>query len=336
LGVLGCAAPETDEVISRRNVFIGAAAAGAAAFVGRSTSAFAKASQPETPVSFNVPPGACDCHTHIFGDPARYPFAPDRTYTPETASIAEIRALHRALRTTRVVIVQPSVYGTDNACTLDALAQLGSSARGVAVIDDSTPDAALDAMERAGVRGIRLNLETAGVTDPAVARRRFQHAAERMRGRGWHIQIYTRLSVVDAIGDLVAAASIPVVFDHFGGAQGSLGTEQAGFATLVTLVRSGHAYVKISAPYLSSTRAPDYLDVAPLAKVLLTANPERLVWATNWPHPGARGPGRSITDITPLRAIDDGRVFNLLPTWVPDAAQRKTILVDNPARLYGF
>jgi predicted TIM-barrel fold metal-dependent hydrolase len=134
----------------------------------------------------------------------------------------------------------------------------------------------------------------------------------------------------------VADAPVPVVFDHFGQAQASLRIQQPGFAALLNLVRTGHSYVKISAPYLSSTRAPDYPDVAPLAKALLAANPERLIWGTNWPHPGARGPGRSVTDITPLRAIDDGRVFNLLPTWVPDAAQRKAILVDNPARLYGF
>jgi predicted TIM-barrel fold metal-dependent hydrolase len=191
-------------------------------------------------------------------------------------------------------------------------------------------------MARAGIRGIRLNLETAGLTDPAVARQRFQRAVQRIRGRGWHIQIYTRLSIVEAIGDLAAGAGLPVVFDHFGGAQASLGTQQSGFAALVNLVRSGHAYVKISAPYLSSTQAPDYPDVAPFAKALLSANPERLVWATNWPHPGAREPGRTIAVVTPLRQIDDGRVFSLFPTWVPDAAQRKAILVDNPARLYGF
>jgi predicted TIM-barrel fold metal-dependent hydrolase len=323
-------------MISRRSVLMGGAVAGAAAFTGHAAPAFAKASQPAMPVSFDVPAGACDCHTHIFGDPARYPFAPDRTYTPEPASVAEIRSLHRALHTTRVVIVQPSVYGADNSCTLDALKQLGTSARGVAVIDDRTTDSMLDGMSRAGVRGIRLNLETAGMIDPAIARRSFQRAVERMKSRGWHIQIYARLSVVDAISDLVADAPVPVVFDHFGGARGSLGPGQGGFATLVTLVRSGHAYVKISAPYLSSTKAPDYPDVAPLAAALLAANPERLLWATNWPHPGSREPGRATTDITPLRAIDDGRVFNLLPTWVPDAAQRRAILVDNPARLYGF
>ena len=324
-------------MISRRHVLIGAAAAGAAAFTGRATSVLATASQPVTPVNFDVPPGACDCHTHIFGDPARFPFVPGRTYTPELASVDEVRALHRALHTSRVVIVQPSVYGTDNACTLDAVSQLSPAARGVAVIDDQTPESTLDEMSRAGIRGIRLNLETGGVTDPAVARQRFRRAVERIRGRRWHIQIFTRLSVIEGINDLVMEAAVPVVFDHFGGAQASLGIEQAGCAALLNLVRTGNAYVKISAPYLSSTQAPDYPDVAQLARALVAANPERLLWATNWPHPDSvQVPGRKATDIAPFRRIDDGRVFNQLAVWVPDPAQRKTMLVENPARLYGF
>src|ERR1700736_4779129 len=126
-------------MISRRDALIGAALAGTAALVRRPTAVFAAASQPSTPVSFQVPAGACDCHAHIFGDARRFPFTPERTYTPEPASVSEIRALHRALRMGRVVIVQPSVYGTDNACTLDAMKQVGSSARGVAVIDEKTP-----------------------------------------------------------------------------------------------------------------------------------------------------------------------------------------------------
>jgi predicted TIM-barrel fold metal-dependent hydrolase len=235
------------------------------------------------------------------------------------------------------VIVQPSVYGTDNACTLDAIRQLGPSARGVAVIDDNTPESTLDEMSRAGVRGMRLNLETGGVTDPAVARQRFQRAVERIRHRNWHIQIYTRLRVVEGIKDLVGEAAVPVVFDHFGGAQASLGIQQAGFEALLDLVRTGKAYVKMSAPYLASTQTPDYPDVTPLARALVAANPERLVWATNWPHPdSSQVPGRKATDIAPLRPIDDGRMFNRLAVWVPDPAQRKTILVENPARLYGF
>lgn len=258
-------------------------------------------------------------------------------YTPEPASVDEIRALHRVLHTSRVVIVQPSVYGTDNACTLDAIRQLGPCARGVAVIDDKTPESILDEMSLAGVRGIRLNLETGGLADPAVARQRFRWAVERIRGRAWHIQIYTRLSVIEGIDDLVMEAAVPVVFDHFGGAQASLGIQQAGFAALLNLVRTGKAYVKISAPYLASTQAPDYPDVAQFAKAFVAANPERLVWATNWPHPdSSQVPGRNATDIAPLRWIDDGRLFNQLAVWVPDPAQRKTILVENPARLYGF
>jgi len=272
-------------MISRRHLLIGAAAAGAAAFTGRAPLVLAKASQPATPVNFDVPPGACDCHTHIFGDSARFPFTPARTYTPEPASVDEVRALHRALHTSRVVIVQPSVYGTDNGCTLDAIGKIGPGARGVAVIDEHTPESTLDDMNRAGIRGIRLNLETGGVTDPAAARQRFERAVERIRGRNWHIQIFTRLSVIQGISDLVMHAAVPVVFDHFGGAQAPLGTEQAGFAALVNLVRAGKAYVKISAPYLASTQAPDYPDVVPFARALLAANPERLLWATNWPHP---------------------------------------------------
>ena len=324
-------------MISRREVLIGGAAAGAAALAGRAADVFAKAAQPTTAVNFAVPPGACDCHTHIFGDPARFPLAQERRYTPEIAPVDEVRALHRALGTNRVVIVQPSVYAADNACTLDALRQLGSSARGVAVIDDRTSESALDEMGRLGVRGIRLNLETGGVVDPAAALQRFQRAVERMRPRRWHIQLYTRPTVIQGIHDAVMNAGLPVVFDHYGGAQGTLGVQQPGFAALVDLVRAGKAYVKISAPYLLSTEGPDYPDMEPLGKALLAANPERLLWATNWPHPDAtQVPGRKTTDLAPLLQIDDGRLLNRFAVLVPDASRRKTILVENPARLYGF
>ena len=321
------------DLLSRRHLLMAALGLG----VGRATRAGAAPAQPATPVNFDVPAGACDCHTHIFGDPARFTFAATRTYTPEPAAVDELRRLHRALHVGRVVIVQPSVYGTDNACTLDALRQLGASARGVAVIDDATPDATLDEMHRAGIRGIRLNLETGGVTDPSVARQRFERAVERMRRRNWHIQIYTRPSVIQGIEDLVLKSPVPVVFDHVGGAQAAGGVQEPGFAALCDLVRSGHAYVKVSAPYQSSTRAPDYADVAPLAEALVAANPQRLLWGTNWPHPdSSRVAGRKPTDIAPLQQIDDGRVFNQFAAWVRNPAVRAAILVENPARLYGF
>ena len=303
----------------------------------RVAAAFAAASQPRTPVGFDVPAGACDCHTHVFGDPQLFTFTPTRVYTPELATVEELRRLHRALHMDRVVIVQPSVYGTDNACTLDAVRQLGSRARAVAVIDEKTPEAALADMDRAGVRGIRLNLETGVSADASLARQRFRAAAERLRGRRWHIQIYTRPSLIDDIRDQVADSPVPVVFDHFGGAQASLGSRQPGFESLVSLVRSGKAYVKISAAYRSSTQAPNYADLAPLATALIAANPKRILWGTDWPHPdSARVPGRKNTDVAPLLQIDDGSLCNLLPVWAPDASMRKQILVDNPAELYGF
>src|ERR1700758_3858515 len=155
--------------------------------------AVAKASQPSTPVNFDVPAGACDCHTHIHGDPAKFPFFAGRVYTPEPASPEEMTALHKALHIERVVIVTPSVYGTDNSAKLFGMKARGATARGVAVIDDKTSEAELDAMQQEGFRGIRLNLATGGVNDPNAGRQRFSAAVERMKARGWHVQLYTKL-----------------------------------------------------------------------------------------------------------------------------------------------
>ena len=307
----------------------------AAAAIRRSPHSDDTASQPSTAVTFTVPAGACDCHTHIFGDPQRFPFASGRTYTPEAASVAEMRALHRALRTTRVVIVQPSVYGTDNGCTLDAIRQLAPNARGIAVIDDSTSDAALDDMHHGGIRGIRINLATVGQTDPELGKRRFEAAVARIGKRKWHIQMYTQLSVIAAMQQQIASSPVPVVFDHFGGAQASGGTSQRGFDVLLDLVRAGHAYVKVSAPYRGSTSAPDFGDMGPLAKALIAANVHRILWGTDWPHPDTAA-GKPPTEISPLRQIDDGRLFDQFATWAGKAEERKVILVENPHSLYGF
>jgi predicted TIM-barrel fold metal-dependent hydrolase len=323
--------------LTRRDFVKQSVMASAAVGTRQSRGVRVSASQPSTRVNFKVPAGACDCHTHIFGDPARFPFAPGRTYTPEPASIDEMRRLHRALHISRVVIVQPSVYGTDNSCTLDAIRQLAPNARGVAVIDDRTTDAALGEMDRMGIRGVRINMATAGQTDPEVGRRRFGAAVERVSHRKWHIQMYAQLSVIEAMQKEIAASPVPVVFDHFGGAQAALGVGQRGFDVLLDLVRTGHAYVKISAPYRGSNAAPDYADTAPLAQALIRANVHRVLWGTDWPHPDtSQVEGRKPTDISPLRQVDDGRVFNQFALWAPDAADRKTILVDNPRVLYGF
>ncbi len=205
-------------MFTRRSILLASIAAGVTM---RNRTALAAAAQPSTLVNFDVPAGACDCHTHIHGDPEKFPFFSGRVYTPELASPEEMSALHKALKMERVVIVTPSIYGTDNSATLFGMKARGASARGVAVIDDKTPETDLDAMAKAGIRGIRLNLATGGVSDPAVGRPRFQTAVERVKNRNWHIQLFTSLAMISAIKDLVATSPVPVVFDHFGGAQGA-------------------------------------------------------------------------------------------------------------------
>jgi predicted TIM-barrel fold metal-dependent hydrolase len=321
-------------MLTRRHMMLASIAAGG---LMQNRDVLAKAVQPATAVNFDIPEHACDCHTHIHGDVEKFPFFAGRVYTPEPASPEEMSALHKALHMERVVIVTPSVYGTDNSATQFGMMARGATARGVAVIDDKTPESDLDAMHKVGFRGIRLNLATGGVNDPNVGRPRFTAAVERMKARGWHVQLYTSLPMITAIKDLVLAAPVPVVFDHFGGAQAALGVEQPGFSDLVELVKSGKAYVKISGAYRSSKLEPDYKDCVPLAKALIEANADRIVWGTDWPHPDpVTPPGRQVTEVTPLFQIDDGRLLNQLPVWAPDAAVRKKILVDNPARLYGF
>src|SRR3954468_6032588 len=219
-------------MLTRRTMLLASIAAGA---VMNNKDAIAKPAQPSTPLNFDVPAGACDCHTHIHGDPQKFPFFAGRVYTPEPASPEEMSALHKALHIERVVIVTPSVYGTDNSATLVGMQARGVTARGVAVIDEKTPEADLDAMNQAGIRGIRLNLATGGVNDPNVGRPRFQTAIERVKNRNWHVQLFTNLAMISAIKDLVAASPVPVVFDHFGGAQAELGAGQPGFSDLVEL-----------------------------------------------------------------------------------------------------
>ena len=292
-----------------------------------------------TTVDFDVPPGACDCHVHVFGDPNRFPFAATRTYTPPEASIEALLALQRALHLDRVVVVQPSVYGIDNSCTVDAVRRLGARARGIAVIDKTiTPDGVAGHGRRRHPRHSpqcrgdeRRPLRSDG--GPGRA----QVAAEQIHDLGWHIQIFTRLAVIEALKDAVEQLAFPVVFDHFGRAMADLGPQQPGIEALVDLLASGHAYVKLSAAYRISERAPDYSDATPIAQRLVKANPERVLWGSDWPHPnGDNARGKPLGAIAEPFPIDDGLVFDQFPRWVPEAALRRKILVDNPARLYGF
>ena len=314
-------------MIGRREFVLGAAAAGV---LMQPRFGYPNASQPATIVTFDVPAGACDCHTHIHGDPEKFPWFAGRTYTPEAALPEEMTALHKALKIQRVVIVTPSVYGPDNSATIYGMAARGKDARGVAVIDDNTTDAELDRLASLGFKGIRLNLSTAGINDPKVATERFLSAAARVKSRNWHIQLNTTLPVIAAMKDTLAASPVTLVFDHYGNAKEELGVGQHGFSDLVSLVKSGKAYVKIS---VTGGPRQNY-GYTPLAQMLISANVDRILWGTNWPHPNSVG--GSASKVTPLWQVDDGLVLNLLPAWAPDAAVRKKILVDNPERLYEF
>lgn len=286
-----------------------------------------------TAPAFAVPSGACDCHTHIFGPPEQFPLSPKRLYTPGPASIGDLLALHKALHIERVVIVHPSPYGADNACTVDAVRKLGTRARGVAVIDDTISDAMLSDMHAAGVRGVRVNLESFGQSDPAAARRQLLYAAERVAPLGWHVQTYTNLAILAALHDTILTLPTTLVVDHFGRAQASGGIAQPGFEQFLALLRSGKVYVKISAPYRISQQ-PQYPDAAPIARALIAANPDRIVWGTDWPHPGAAK--RDPAVIEPFRPEDNGAALNRLAEWTKSRAELQKILVDNPARLYQF
>ncbi len=326
-------------MLTRRMMVTGGLAGGVASTLAwRTAPALALAAQPQTAVAFKMPPTATDCHAHIHMDPSKFPWFEGRTYTPELATPGEMAAVHSRLGLKRVVIVTPSVYGPDNSATLAGMKARGKNARGVAVIDNRTAPCELETMQDAGIVGIRLNLNTGGANnDPSIGRDRFIAAVKRVRGLKWHIQMYTNLATIATLKDLILASPVPVVFDHFGGAKAALGVAQPGFSDLLDLMRAGKAYVKISGAYRSSSVAPNYADITPLAKALIAANPERVVWGTDWPHPNSAPPKeRPIGETTPLFQIDDGLLLNQLAIWAPSAAVRTQILVENPEELYGF
>jgi predicted TIM-barrel fold metal-dependent hydrolase len=284
----------------------------------------------------SLPSGSCDCHTHVFGLPTQYPLSPDRQYTPGIAKLEDMLYLHNLLGIERVVIVQPSTYGADNRCTVDALQALGSRGRGVAVIDPQTTDAELQAMHDAGVRGVRINLETDGIHDPASASRQLLWAQDRVKDMGWHLQLYTNLSVFASLERTLDQLRLPIVLDHYCRAQASLGPEQANFGGLLKRVRSGQAWVKLSAPHrISST--PDFADVADLVYALIEANADRMLWGSDWPHPGAPlGKVRHRDTVESFNPIDDGHAINRLMHWIKSPVTLAKVLVHNPGRLYGF
>jgi len=266
-----------------------------------------------------APPNACDCHMHIYD--AKYPIAPTATLRPADALVADYKLLQRRIGTSRNVVVTPSTYGTDNRITLDAIAQIGPTARGVAVVDSGVADAELKRLNDLGIRGIRFNLVQAGATTVDM----IEPLSKRVNDLGWHIQILMKGEQIAAIEDLLLRVPAPIVFDHLGRLEQPNALSSPGFKTITKLLDRGKTWIKLSSAYQDSkVGAPTYSDTVPLAHAYIKAAPERMVWGSDWPHP------------TEKQKPDDAVLFDLLTEWAPDAAARTAILVKNPAALYGF
>jgi predicted TIM-barrel fold metal-dependent hydrolase len=281
-----------------------------------------------------MPAGAIDCHIHIVGPQAKYPMAANRTYTPPGASVAELKTLRTQIGVARNVVVQPSFYGFDNSCMLDAMAELGPSARGIAVVAPNTPMQTLRELDAKGVRGVRINLESAGNRDPKAAAAFLQQYASLVKPLNWHIQVFAAVSVIGQIAGQIADLDVPVVLDHFGLPAAADGFSQRGFGGMFDLVTSRIIYVKLSAPYRVS-KLPDYSDTDWLGRTLVQGAPDRMLWASDWPHTQTI-PGRPLDQVTPFYRIDNAAILRRFASWCRDDAVRKMILVDNPAKLYKF
>jgi 2-pyrone-4,6-dicarboxylate lactonase len=275
----------------------------------------------------------CDCHVHVF-DPARFAYAPVRAYTPPAATVEALETMLQGLDMQRVVLVQPSIYGTDNRCLLSALQHLGTTkARGVVVVDlDSVTDSELQQLYACGARGVRLNLHVSGAGIDVV--RQQVRAARRLRNlAGWHLQVHASLALHAALLNDYAALGLPVVLDHFAGGPNARPESEQQLSALLAAMRTMPLVVKLSAAY----RLWSGCDAKALVQRFCEASPDQMLWGTDWPHTGGSGgQGRNPDAIEPFRDIDNASALGLVLDALPDDSVRRKLLVDNPQRLYGF
>ena len=286
-------------------------------------------------VTSAIPTGATDCHMHVFE--ARYPPSPGRTYTPEPAPLAQYRQVAAALRLERAVVVQPSAYGTDNSCTLDAVAALGASARAVVGIDPNISDDELDRLHGRGARGVRVNAASRGHRDVDEIAGLVTATAKRIARLGWHVQIFTDLAVIEQLAKILRTLPVPAVIDHMGLAQAAQGPAQRGLGALGELLASGRGWVKLSGAYRVSVQEPHFVDAGAIIRTLIEANPDRCLWGTDWPHVGGHGHAQSAEAPPAIyRRLDTAALLDQLVAGASDDATVRKVLVDNPAELYGF
>ena len=275
--------------------------------------------------AYPVPPHACDCHMHVFGDPTLYPPAAVRAYNPREMSFDLYAREAARIGFSRVVIVQPSAYVTDNRCTLDALRSRPATTRAIAVINDATPETDLAEMARLGVRGVRLNLVSNATPAPDAAIAELQSAAARVARYGWHVQIFATPSLITALAPTIRALPVPVVIDHMG---------LEATPALLGLLADGKIWVKLSGANRVSRQGGDFRDALPVMRALIAANPANLVWGTDWPHIGPHVPGE-LHDVVYM-GHDHMHLLGLLAEAAGNAGTFAAILAGNAARLYGF
>jgi 2-pyrone-4,6-dicarboxylate lactonase len=269
---------------------------------------------------YSPPPLACDAHCHIFGPGDRFPYAPERRYTPPDSSKEKLRALHRHLGLARAVLVQASCHGGDNRAMLDAIAWSGGAWKGVAMVGDEVTERELRELHEGGVRGVRFNFvrHLGGAPDSSV----FERTLTMIAPLGWHVVLHFDAEDIEAHADLFGRMRVPFVIDHMGRVDAGQGLEQRPFAMLLDLMKNPLAWVKVSGPERISAAGKPFRDAIPFAAALAQAAPDRVLWGTDFPHPNVK--------IMP----NDGELLDLFAQTIPDAVLRKRILVDNPARLY--
>ena len=269
-----------------------------------------------------LPPGACDAHCHVFGPASKFPYAPDRSYTPPDAPVEHLRKLHAHLGISRAVIVHASCHGNDMAVTLDAIASSGNLYRGVAVVEDAVTDAELQRLHDGGIRGIRFNFvkHLGGVPDLQV----FYRLLARIKPLGWHVVLHFDAGDLLAQRELLARIDVPFIIDHMGRVKAGDGLEQKPFQALLDLYRNNPlAWIKISGAERVSVGKRPFRDAVPFAQALIAIDAGRLLWGTDWPHP-------NISKDMP----NDGELVDLLAEMCPDVRLRDQILVANPTRMY--
>ncbi|HET6492058.1 MAG TPA: amidohydrolase family protein [Burkholderiales bacterium] len=281
---------------------------------------------PRRPKRLRLPAFACDCHAHVLGPAARYDYSPARVYTPPDCLLPDYRHMLKTLGVERAVLVQPSVYGTDNTAMLDAMKTDPAHLRGVAVVAEDIAESELKRMHDAGVRGVRVNIVDVKDRKPGTLPLDvLKKLGQRVKPFGWHMEFLMHVDEFPDLDHTFADFPVDIVLGHLGYMRTDKGIAAPGFQALLRLVKSGRCWVKLTGPMRISTTALPYSDVTPFAHALTAANPERIVWGTDWPHVIIKG-----------AMPNDGDLADLLSDWVPDAGLREQVLVKNPARLYGF